>query len=144
MLIISLFLLVHIWLFVFNYFLQQQGETAVTLATTFNDKVHALKLLMDRGVNFDHQTKVINVMIDAIFDEINVHSNFWQNGVTALMVACSRGKTDFAKILLGHGANMNLQNEVELDQYEWMFALDSLINDWMNLNMHFDSKDWRH
>jgi hypothetical protein len=44
----------------------QQGATAIILATAFNDKVHALNLLIDEGANIDHQNKVIDVVNVAI------------------------------------------------------------------------------
>ena len=79
--------------------------------------IHIVSMLVDNGAHINLQNKVSKKTHAGtyLYDAVTQWSYFiMQEGVSALMIACSKGHSAIVQLLLDNNANTNLQTMVYL------------------------------
>ena len=95
----------------------QDGVIAPTplIAASGKNHIEVARFLIKHGASIDYQNQVlISFFFCFLICSLKFSQFLFQNGYSALQVACIRGNTDIVKLLIRFNANIELKNKVSL------------------------------
>ena len=91
----------------------QDGIDAATplIAASGENHIEVARFLVEHGASINYQNQVFDIPFFLFFNLL-ISQCLFQNGYSALQVACDSGNTDIVKLLIQSNVNIELKNKV--------------------------------